>query len=468
MLRSYQEEGVTFLNSNPSAGLHFEQGLGKTITTLTHLSQNTFKLPALIVCPKSVIPVWNLEVKTHGFNFSVVEISGSKDERLSKLNQKADIHVINYEGMRLLHPHLLKNNYKTIIFDEAHRIKSRTSKQTQVAFKLSEKTQSVIQLTGTPMTKDPSDLWTQIYLSASKSLAVDDLNSQVGNYYVFENRFCRIQKMRIMRDGRLVEIKKVIGEKNSDVLNDLRSKFFLRKTKDECLDLPAKIYKKILITLDDDQKKNYFDAKFSLQSLLKNPSATPNILADSVMKLRQICSGFMYFKINDGRSVLNLKTNAKLTALSDLLEDTGEDKVIVLTNFLNEKELIKRKFESSYKIIDFDGDDRATPVAEFQSCKGKAIFLSNIETAKEGITLTESNHVVFFSPTYNYGSRAQVEDRAHRWGQKKNVIYYDMICLGTVEEKVFNMCHFKKETASKITGDICRMARIAADMDDEY
>lgn len=463
MLRNYQLEGVDFLDKRQSAALHFEQGLGKTLTVLTHLNNNQFKLPALIVCPKSVVPVWSQEVSKHGFGFSVNEFKGSSINKKALVNKSADLHVINYEGMRILNDSLLKTGFNTIIFDEAHRIKERDTKQTKAAFSLCQKTKYVLQMTGTPMTKDPSDLWTQLYLMALKTGDAD----KIGNFYSFQARFCTMKSIRIMVKGKAREIKKVVGVRNEAALNELRALLCLRKTKAGNLELPDKIYKKIPIEMDGDQKKAYNEARYSLQVMLQGNEIAHVGLVKSVAKLRQICSGFMYV---DEQTTVRYKHNAKLSALMDIIKDTGDENVIIFTAFIEEKKIIKEMLEKEewFDVIDYGDGDRGEDVRRFNGSDRKAIFLSNIETAKEGIDLTSSNHVIFFSPTYNYGTRAQAEDRAHRIGQSKNVIYYDLICSGSIEEKVLKIFNFKKETADKITGDAMRLAMIAADMDNEY
>ena len=88
------------------------------------------------------------------------------------------------------------------------------------------------------------------------------------------------------------------------------------------------------------------------------------------------------------------------------------------------------------------------------------MFVSNVERAKESITLTKANHVVYYGQSWNYATRVQSEDRTHRIGQHKPVVYYDLVVPNTIDELIYDSIKYKGDIAGKITGDAKRMAEL--------
>jgi SNF2 family DNA or RNA helicase len=478
-LMKHQEEALDFLRDRKHAGLFFEMGLGKTVTILSHLKSLSSPgeladspLPTLIISPLSVVTVWEREISHFNFPFTFSALTGTKEERLEALQKNADIYAINYEGLRVsgMKQALLEKNFRCIILDESHRAKERSALQTQICIELAANIPYRYILTGTPITKSPEDIWSQLHLLKPGYL---------GNFYSFRNQHVEFKSLTVRSKNGLIEIKKPYRFKNLDRSNDpkivpLKHKMdylCLRKTKAECLDLPEKIYKTIYCHMEGAQKKAYYDLKVGLQGEFDNKTLTIRSATTLVQKLRQICQGFLYHAENETKY---FKQNCKIEMLKDLLEDISQAdlegnpaKIIIFTNYIAEIEMLKSALED-YPVLVYDGtaQERQAIVDQFQRCQGSMIFLANIEKAKEGITLTAAHHVIYFSNSYNYGSRSQSEDRAHRTGQKNTVIYYDLVCPGTIDEKVTWLLKNKKTMADKVTGDAMRLAKLALEIEE--
>lgn len=460
-LLQHQIEGLSFLQSKKCAGLFFEQGLGKTLVMLEHLNR-TRNFPCLVVAPLSVVGVWRNEIEKFGFNFSAETLIGTKQQRLEALRRDADIYLINYEGLRILEAELLNKYFSCIILDESHRISQRSSQQTTVALTLGNRIGNRYILTGTPMTNSPEGLWTQIHFIAPGFLK---------DFYSFRNTYIDFKKIMVKSANGVREVMKPYRFKNLKELQVRTEPLCLRKTKEECLDLPDKIYKTIPCLMGKEQQKHYYSLKYSLATMLNDKTLTVQHAASLVNKLRQICQGFVY---SEAGNPTYFKENGKLSILKDLIsditqkdfseEETLPEKIILLTYFKAELELLRHEL-GGYKVFVFEGNDyeRTRIISEFQGYKGKCIFLANIDTAKEGITLTSANHVIFFGNSYSYGARAQVEDRAHRQGQVRNVIYYDLVCKNTIDDRVVQILKMKKHTADVVTGDSMRLAQMVVE-----
>lgn len=453
-LRQHQKEALEFLSNKSSAGLFFEMGLGKTLIMLEDLNRKR-QLPALIVCPLSVVSVWARESKKFGYNFKFQSLTGSFHERLDALSKPADVYVINFEGLRIIQEQLKQKGFKTLIVDEAHRVKERSSIQTKITLDLSDIIPNKYILTGTPVTKSPEDIWTQMEVVAPQSL---------GNFYSFRGRYINFKPITIYSPDGKRTIKKPVSYKNLKELEGKISEFCLRKTKKECLsDLPEKIYKTIDCHLDGDQLKAYYELKNSLSvAIAEDKHINISHAATLIQKLRQVCQGFLYD--TDHQKTIYFKSNAKLNILKDLLEDLSQEKVIVFGLFKAEMEFLYKELtkSKSHKVLLYQGnaEERGQIEKEFQESTEPAIFLAQIETAKEGITLTSASHVIYFSNSWSYATRKQSEDRAHRVGQVNNVVYYDFIAPQTVDELVYDALQMKGDVADKITGDSVRLAKL--------
>lgn len=459
-LMTHQKEGLEFLAERHGAGLFFEMGLGKTYTILEHLhrlksTDNPF--PALIVCPLSVIHVWEEEIKFWKYPFKVINLIGTKAERAELLKEKADIYVINYEGLRIMEHFLLTapTNFKTVIFDESHRVKDLKSQQTISAIKVSELATYKYLLTGTPMVKSPEDLWSQL-LILDKEWLVDHFK----NVWVFRARFIEHQTMQIRaKGGGYREIKVPIRFKNLKELEAKVSEKCIRKTKEECLDLPEQVYCRIPIHLSNEQWKQYHSIRIGLKAMLDDGTVNVTNVAGAIQKMRQICNGFIYAE----DKVHLFKDNPKLHALKELVADIGKKKIVIFTHFTYDKEIICNEKFDNHLLLNYDGDSlkRKETIRKFQEGSEPMIFLANIETAKEGITLTAAHTVIYFSNTYSYASRYQSEARCHRKGQTNKVTYYNLACKDTIEERVLDLLQIKKDAADKVTGDVRRLAQLA-------
>lgn len=453
-LMKHQKEGLEFLKNKAKAGVYFEQGLGKTCTMLEHLNHlhqrgdNPF--PCLIVSPLSGVGVWENEVKKFGYPFVTSKLVGTYKQRVNKLNDIADIYLINYEGMRILEQHLLRRNFKSMVCDECHRLCNRSSQQTMVAMKMAKDTKFIYLLTGTPITKSPEDIWTQFQMIAPGYL---------GNFYAFQARHVDFKKISVrVKGGGYREVRKPVRFKYLKELNEQIKEYAIRRTKEECLDLPEKIFKFIPCHMTPAQTKHYTSLRHCLATELNGQQYKLNTMVAVMQKLQQVCQGFIY--ADKGVEIFD---SGKQKILFDLLEDLREEKIIIFTWFQYDAQLLTTKLkEKGYNVVEYGGgyEERKGIVDTFQNSKEPMIFLSNVERAKESITLTAANHCIYYGQSWNYATRVQSQDRCHRIGQHKPVIYYDLVVPNTIDEIIYDSVKFKGDIADKITGDTMRMAKM--------
>ena len=448
-LKQHQIEALEFLDGKPAAGLFFTMGTGKTAIMLEHMRRKQLPGPVLIVCPLSGVNVWESEIEKWHFDFDYCNLTGTYQQRLKKLLEDHMIYIINFEGLRVIDKHLLAKEFKTVINDESHRLANSGTLQTKIAFDLCCRASHKYILTGTPIVKSPVDVWSQFQMIVPGYL---------GNFYAFQNRHVDFKKISVrIKGGGFREIRKPCRYKYLEELNQKLSMFAIRKTLEECVDLPGKIYKYIPCPLTAKQLKHYTALKTSLATIVNGEQFKLDNAIAVIAKLQQVCQGFIYA----GEKVEEFECSKRIMLL-DMLKDLVNEKVIIFTWYRYDTQSLQKELtKAGYNVMLYDGtsDDRCRIARTFQESKEPMIFLSNIEKAKESITLTAAHHCIYYGNTWNYASRVQSEARNYRIGQTSKVIYYDFVCPKTIDELVYWSLKYKKDVANKVTGDIKRLAQ---------
>jgi SNF2 family DNA or RNA helicase len=328
--------------------------------------------------------------------------------------------------------------------DESTTIKNPKAKRTKNIVDLAGHAKYRRIMTGSPVTKNPLDLFSQCYF-------LDPFHLNHESYYSFRMRYAIMKTANI--SGRKIEL--VAGFKNLGELSDKLKPFSYRVLKEDCLDLPDKIYMKRNIKLSSDQLKVYDQMKKEALAVLNGKKVTTVNALTQLMRLHQITCG--HFTADDG-STQSLPNN-RIKELMNVLEET-EGKAIIwahyqydITNII--KEVVKVHGPGS--IVDYYGltpqDERQSNIKKFQDDPKCRFIVGTPSTGGYGITLTAANTVIYYSNGYDLEKRLQSEDRAHRIGQKKSVTYVDLMCDETVDAKIVKALRKKINIASEVLGE---------------
>ena len=442
-LRPYQEEGYHFLAHLASLGLGGvladDMGLGKTLQTLAWFlwlkeRTTTEKRPfrALVVCPKSVVPNWQIET----VRFTPALTTARLDPTTLTLPD-ANLLVINYAQLRLRADVLLPVHWDAVVLDEGQNIKNPTSSTAQTARELTAHHRLV--LTGTPIENRLLDLW---------SLLAYAQPGLLGSQASFQ---------------RLYREKDDPAGARSRLSSRIRP-FLLRRTKSQVAkDLPPRVEEEIYCELEGQQRALYdAELKRTRQMLLQVKSARQfdaerfNIL-QSLLRLRQICCDPRLVGLYGEAPAAKKKsrksaaadapakpipvTSAKMEALFDTIEPLVEEghRVLVFSQFVTMLELIKAELEQrkiGHLILTGQTENRQELVEKFQSPEGPPIFLLSLKAAGSGLNLTAASYVILYDPWWNPAVEAQAIDRTHRIGQTSKVNAYRLLARNTIEEKI--------------------------------
>ena len=256
--------------------------------------------------------------------------------------------------------------------------------------------------------------------------------------------------------GRVINL--VNGFKNLAELSEKLKSFSYRVLKQDCLDLPDKIYMKRQITLTSEQKKVYEEMRKEAYAHLNGKSITTMTVLTQLMRLHQITCG--YVPTDDG-TIQEIKNN-RLNELLNVLDEV-EGKVIIWAHYQHDIKKIVEEIEKIHgprSVIDYYGltpqDERQGNIKKFQDDPRYRFFVGTPSTGGYGITLTAANTVIYYSNGYDLEKRLQSEDRAHRIGQKKSVTYVDILAEDTVDEKIVKALRKKINIASEVMGEELR------------
>ncbi len=447
----HQKVAVNFamekLESNGCAALLMDMGLGKSLTSIAIIGlllQEEKVNKVLVVCPSSIINVWEKEFqKFADYNFNVESIIGStmskRKEKLKLLCHKIGLKValLNYEATWRMEKELNIYRPDMIICDESQKIKNPSAAQSKTLHRLGTKAKYKIILTGTPVQNSPMDVFSQW-----KFL---DPNIFGLSFYTFRNRYA-------VMGGYYNH--QIIKYKNMDELTSKAHSIAYRITKEEALDLPEQIFLNRYCELESSAQKIYDKVVKESYAELESGEITATNVLTKLIRLSQISGG--HVKDDDGK--MQVISKSKLNELKDIMEDViidNKKKLVVFARFIPEIESIQNlanEMDINYSYItgNIKMEERGEMVDKFQTNNDIKLFIAQIQTAGLGITLTAADTAVFYSLDFNYSNYSQAISRTHRIGQKNTCTYINLISSGTVDEKIIKALENKEDIAKSI------------------
>ena len=440
-----------------------EMGTGKTKVLIDNMSMlyDKGKIDgALIIAPKGVVKTWyeqelpahlpeHIENVTVLWQPNITKTQQEKLESLFEIETALHILIMNVEalstekGTKFASKFL--NSHKVLMaIDESTTIKTPTAKRTKSIIGLGKHAKYRRIMTGSPVTKNPLDLYTQCEF-------LDPYLLDFYSYYAFRNRYAEMTTMNVR--GRSIQVVKEF--RHLDELSESLQPFSYRVLKEDCLDLPPKNWIKRHITLTKEQEKVYKQMKKHALATLNGKLTSTMTVLTQLMRLHQITCG--HFTADDG-STQTIESN-RIKELMNILEET-EGKAIIWANYQKDVGQIIEQIEKEYgpgSVVDYYGltpqEDRQDNIRKFQNGAKCRFLVGTPQTGGYGITLTKANTVIYYSNGYDLEKRLQSEDRAHRIGQKKNVTYIDIIAEETVDEKIVKALRDKINIASEVLGE---------------
>ena len=440
-----------------------EMGTGKTKVCIDNIAilYDKGKIDrALVIAPNGIKRNWRRELSVHmadHVNYRVAVWSSSpkkkeKDEleQLSVMSDDLSILIMNIEalstprGVDFARSFIFSGSCFMVV-DESTTIKNHAARRTKNIMKIANLAKYRRIMTGSPVTKSPLDLYSQIQFLGGWFL-------EQTNYYAFRARYAIVQQRNVGSHS----FQHVMGYQRLDELTAILREFSTRILKEDCLDLPDKVYTKRVVSMTPEQLKAYVEMKKQAMTFFEDNPMTAASVLTQMTRLHQIVCG--HVKTDDGQ-VRTLKNN-RIKELLQVLEET-DGKVIIWAVFRHDIQTIEKEIANEYgkeTVASYYGDTkdsiRQSIVDSFMdSDSDLRFFIGNPKTGGYGLTLTCSHTVVYYSNDYSLEVRMQSEDRAHRIGQKDKVTYVDLMTEGTIDEKIVNSLNNKIDLASQVMGE---------------
>lgn len=438
--RPYQLQGIArgiqlkkFINGD-------EPGLGKTLQSIGTIygaaMQGEIVYPCLVICPASIKTNWQREWQMWAGKKAMILDDKIKDtwHRYHEV-ANVDVFIVNYESLKKYFVEFmppkgkLKSSadiimnpkaflFNSVIIDEIHRCKDTSTQQTKLALRIARGKNYRIGLTGTMVVNKPAD--------AMPQLAIIGMNIDIKK---FKARYCE-------------------GGNGASNLNELRhilytNCYFRREKKEVAKDLPDKQRQTILC--DITTRNEYNIAKNDFVKWMEDSGCNDEEIARKLRGEIMVRMGVLK----------QISAKGKINEVKEFVDEVVEsgEKIIIFHNLHEIGDSLRKIYPNAVSVNGrLSADEKQKSIDGFQQNPSIQIIICNIKAAGVGITLTASSRVAFVEYPWTYADCVQCEDRAHRIGQKNNVMCTYFLGDKTIDEEMYQMIQNKRHTANTITG----------------
>lgn len=461
-LWAHQEKGVELSLKQDTFALLFDVGTGKTSTAIRSLCErmNLLKrnLRVVILAPPVVLVNWKREfAKFSDIDPAKIQVlSGPGKERLALLKKrKAHIYITNYESllMKDLLEELKKFAPEFMIFDEAHKLKNPSAIRSKKAAELSDLAQYKLILTGTPILNSTMDLYMQFRVLDGGATFGKNFFRFRAKYFFDKNgnmpTFMHFPNWVIKPDA-MEEFNKIIHTRG------------MVARKEDCLDLPPLLRKRVEVEMSASQSRAYEQMKKDFIAFMDSGVAVAELAITKALRLQQIVSGFVRLDDVD-KSNLIFADNPRVKALQSVLEEIFEakQKVIIWAVFHENYSQIRQLLTSmKIKFVELHGEingkKRQEYVDEFNGDNDTYALIGHPGSGGVGVNLTRASYSVYFSRGFSLEFDLQSEARNYRAGSEvhQKITRIDLVAPQTIDDLIFQRLESKQNISDKVLREI--------------
>jgi len=432
-LHKYQNKAIDFVKSKKKCALFLDMGLGKTVSTLTAISDmlDEFEITRVLVLAPLVVAnsVWKQETEKweHLKHLRVEICTGTRTQREVQIQKHCDIHVINFENLIWL----IENfewKWDMLVVDESTSFKNHASKRFKKLKKVLKKLDSVVLLTGTPSPNGFTDLWGQMYIL--------DSGERLGKTITqFRQMFCKA-----IRIGSLNFKWEVYSWAESQIKERIKDLCISMQASDY-LTLPSKIVLYQYVNLPEkimklyELKRNEFILNINENKQIDSKSA-----GTKINKLLQVCNGSVYDE--DGSEILI--HDLKIQRLKEILNDNPDENFLVAYSFKSDLNRLKLAFpfakvlNSNPKLVDDWNNKKIKMLLAYPRSSGKGL---NIQFG--------GSVIIWFGLSWDLDSYQQFNARLYRQGQKKPIRIIHILAKDCTDDILVKAALSKKNLKQK-------------------
>ncbi|XP_031446603.1 DNA annealing helicase and endonuclease ZRANB3 isoform X1 [Phasianus colchicus] len=445
-LLPFQEKGIIFaLQRSGRCMIADEMGLGKTIQAIAISYYYRKEWPLLIVVPSSLRYPWVDEMEKWIPELSPDDVIIIQNKTDTGRISSSKVTILGYglltSDAQTLVDTLYRQNFKVVVIDESHYMKSRNAKRSKILLPIVQKAIRAILLTGTPALGRPEELFMQI-----EAL----FPGRFGSWSEYAKKYCDA-RLRFFGKRKQWDCR---GASNLEELHQLLRKIMIRRLKNDVLtQLPPKVRQRIPFDLPQAAAKNLNTTFAEWEKLMRKLNSEPT---DSHFVEVMSLITRMY------KETAIAKAGAVKDYIRMMLEN-DKLKFLVFAHHLSMLQACAEAvIENKVRYIRIDGSvpsaERIHLVNQFQKDPDTRVAILSIQAAGQGLTFTAATHVVFAELYWDPGHIKQAEDRAHRIGQCSSVNIHFLIAKGTLDPLMWAMLNRKaKVTGSTLNGKKERM-----------
>lgn len=414
-LYQHQIDGLKATEGMNHVAYFWDMGLGKTFAGSEKMMQLGAMLN-LVVCQKSKVQDWVDHIKMFYSRMIVCDLTDKSEFETFKLNEDNPIFmvvgVINYD-LIWRRPELLKLKDFTLLLDESSLIQNESAKRSKFILRMQPK--NVILLSGTPTGGKYERLWSQMHLlgwNISKQL--------------YWKQFINVEYLDTV--GRSIPI--VTGYKNVDRLKRKMAEHGCQFLKtDEVFDLPDQVFQKVRIPASKEYR---IFKKYRIVGIKDDLTLVGDTTLTKMLYERMLCGQY---------------SKEKLKAFADLVEST-DDRLIVFYNFTEELDMMIESCMYTIRPISIVNGSKKD-YSNYEN-RSNSITFVQYQAGAMGLNLQKANKMIFFSLPLSSELYEQSKKRIHRIGQHKTCFYYQLICKGSIEEKILDTLEMRKDYTEKL------------------
>lgn len=345
-----------------------------------------------------------------------------------------------------------------LVADESTRIKNRTSGRAKYLIRFGKPADMKRILTGTPVVKDPEDLFGQFYFLDPEILGYDTVTT-------FRARYVQ-RKWVETRDGRKFPVK--TGFTNTEELTKAIDGYSFRVLRKDCMDLPAKVYKRFPVELTPLQRTLYNELKKEYIAEHRGVTLTAELAMTRALRLQQILCNWWPMEESElagGETWLKVKpisdANPRMDAVDTIIRQAEEGaKIVFWARFRPDLQSILKHLNGARiqpAAVSYHGgnsaDTNAHNYSKFKKDPHCLYMVANPASAGLGLDFSVADTEVYYSNSYNLEHRLQSEDRIEKKGKKFANLVWDIEAPGTEDSRIIKNLRDKKDVAEQIIGD---------------
>lgn len=448
-LMQHQKHAVAKILPSRIGALFMDMGTGKSRTAIELVNLRRSKISNVIwFCPVTL---------KQTIRYQILEHTDCIDDDIcvfdDKINTKkmpekfwfiVGIESISSSNRVTLTANALINENSFVIVDESSYIKGHKSKRTERITLISQIARYRLVLTGTPLTQGVVDLYAQMRFLSPKILGYSSFYSFARNHLEYSEEYRGL----------------IVRSHNTEYLAARIKPYVYQVTKEECLDLPEKLYESRYFMMSSDQWDLYHQAKREILADIDLEEFKSYTIFRLFTALQQISCGFWNRRFKDDDDVWHSEfietDNERLDILRDVVTSIPQnEKVIIWVKYRYDIEKIKNSLGVENVALFYGDLNEKKRAIELEQFRGKKrFFVSTQSCGGHGLTLNEAHHVIFYNNGFKYSERIQAEDRCHRIGQEHKVVYIDICSDAGIDARISKALETKSNVVESFKKEI--------------